>query len=71
MAGELTHAMRWREKTPREMERFVSCKRRRDFEKGKRRENWARGGMAGNVMVSVEEAGANEMARFVFKIGTD
>lgn len=71
MAGELTHAIRWRENSPRETERFASCKRREDFEKGKRRENWDREEMAGKVMASVEEAGANVMARFVSKIGTD
>ena len=71
MAGELTQAMRWREKFPRETERFASWRRREDFEKGKRRENWARDEMAGKVMVSVETAGGNAMARFVSEIGTN
>lgn len=69
MAGEWTQATRWRENGPRETERFASWRRREDFEKGKRRENWAREEMAGNVMASVEKAGGKEMMRFVSKIG--
>ena len=71
MAGELIQAMRWRENEPRETERFASWRRREDFEKGKRRENWARDEMAGKVMASVEVAGAKEMTRFVSEIVTN
>ena len=71
MAGELTQAMKWRENGPRETERFASWRRREDFEKGKRRENWARDEMAGKVMASVEVAGVKEIVRFMSEIGTN